>query len=64
MNGEMYLYFCEYYVLVGYVKEKLMKLMPNSEIKKHGKVDSGLHEKILFRTPLTDMGKYDTCMQV
>jgi hypothetical protein len=28
------------------------------------KLDSGLNEKILFRTPRTDEGQYDTCMQV
>jgi hypothetical protein len=38
MEGEIYLYFCKYYVLVGYVKEKLMKVISNSENKKHVKV--------------------------
>jgi hypothetical protein len=34
MKGEIYLYFCKYNVLDGNVKEKLMKLISNSENKK------------------------------
>jgi hypothetical protein len=62
MKGEIYLYFFKYYVLVGYVKEKLMKLISKLRIKNMANLDSGLHEKVLFRTPPTDEGQYDTCM--
>jgi len=62
MKAEIYLYFCKYYVLDDYVKEKLMKLIKIVRIKNMAKLDSGLHEKILFRTPRTDEGQYDTCM--
>jgi len=53
MKGEIYIYFCKYYILVGCGKEKLMKLISNSENKEHGKVGFRLHEKILFRTRRT-----------
>jgi hypothetical protein len=62
MKGEIYLYFCKYYVLDDYVKEKLMKLTKTVRIKNMVKLDSGLHENILFMTPRTDEGQYDTRM--
>jgi hypothetical protein len=36
-RGNIFL-LCKYYVLDGYVKDKLMKLISNSENKKHGNV--------------------------
>jgi len=46
--------------MVGYAKEKLMKLIKVECIKNVALLDSGLHETILFRIPHKDEGNMTT----
>ena len=46
--------------MVGYAKEKLMKLIKIESIKDMEMLYSGLHETILFRTPHKNEGNMTT----
>jgi len=46
--------------MVGYAKEKLMKLIKVESIKNMALMDSGLHETILFRIPHKHEGNMTT----